>query len=68
MGGIATLVYNRLKPNTTKIGEGIISDEYNLIRLDHVKPALNIINYYGAQQSRTANDDILQSWYRLLRI
>ena len=65
MGGIATLVSNKLKANTTKVGEGIDGDEYNIVRLDHVQPPVNIINYYGSQESRTANEDILQSWYRL---
>ena len=67
MGGIATLVANKLKQNTTKVCEGTNGDEYNIIRLDHVKPALNIINYYGAQESRTAKEDIMQSWYRLMK-
>ena len=33
----------------------------------NVYPAVNIINYYGSQESRTAKDDILQSWYRLTK-
>ena len=67
MGGIATLVSNNLKQNTTKVGEGIDKDEYNIVRLDHVNPPLNIVNFYGEQESRTPNDDILNSWYRLTK-
>jgi hypothetical protein len=63
--GVATLVSNKLKQNTTKVGEGKSGDEYNIVRLDHVQPPLNIINYYGAQESRSANEDILKSWCRL---
>jgi hypothetical protein len=58
MGGIATLVANSLKENTTKVGEGSEGDEYNIVRLDHIKPPLNIINWYGEQESRNSNDDI----------
>jgi hypothetical protein len=67
MGGVATLVSNDLKQNTTKVGEGTLDDEYNIVRLDHVKPPVNVINYYGEQESRTPNDDILKSWYRLVK-
>ena len=59
------MVLNSLKQNTTKVGEGANGDEYNIVRLDHTKPPLNVINWYGEQESRTPNEDILQSWCRL---
>ena len=65
MGGIATLVANSHKQNTTKVGEGFNNDEYIIVRLDHVNPPLNIINWYGEQESRNSNEDILLSWCRL---
>ena len=55
MGGIATLVADSLKQNTTKVGEGSDGDEYNIVRLDHINPPVNIINWYGEQESRTPN-------------
>ena len=65
-GGVSTVVANYLKPYTVKVGEGKEEDdEYVIIRLDHVIPALNIINIYGSQESRTPNDDVLESWTRL---
>ena len=45
--------------------EGQEGDEYIITRLDHVVPALNIINTYGHQESRTSKDDITASWLRL---
>ena len=65
MGGIATLVADTLKQNTTKVGEGSNGDEYIIVRLDHIIPPGNIINWYGEFESRTPNDDILHSWWRL---
>ena len=65
---ITTLISNSLSDNTTKVGEGSDGDEYNIFRLDHIKPPLNIINWYGEQESRTANEEILQSWAKLRKI
>jgi hypothetical protein len=65
MGVVATLVIDHLKQNPTKVGEGKEKDEYIIIRFDHVKPPINIINWYGQQESRTDKEDILQSWSRL---
>ena len=65
MGGITTLVSNSLKQFTAKVGEGIEEDKYNIVRLDHIYPLLNIINWYGEQESKTPKEDILQSWSRL---
>ena len=65
MEGITTLVSNSLKQFTAKVGEGIEEDKYNIVRLDHIYPLLNIINWYGEQESKTPKEDILQSWSRL---
>ena len=62
MGGVCTAVRNNLKPHTVKIKEGADEDEYLVTRLDNVKPALNIVNVYGGQESRMDNQDILESW------
>ena len=40
-------------------------DEYVITRIDNVVPAVNIVNIYGQQESRTANDLIYESWVRL---
>ena len=42
MGGVASMVSNDLKQYTTKVGEGKDGDEYNIVRLDHIKPPINI--------------------------
>ena len=43
MGGVATVVENYLKPNTTKVAEGEGQDEYLVTRLSHVHPPVNIV-------------------------
>ena len=45
--------------------KGRESDEYIITRLDHVTPPKNIVNIYGQQESRTSNDDSLESCRRL---
>ena len=57
------MISDYLKPHSVKVGEGKENDdEYVLTRLDHVTPVGNIVNIYGQQETRTANDKILDSW------
>ena len=64
-GGVATLVSNHLRPHTVKVGEGREKDEYIIVRLDNVMPALNIINIYGENEKRAGEQSVLNSWLRL---
>ena len=48
-----------------KVKEGEDDDEYLITRLDHVHPALNIVNVYGGQESRMSRQEVLESWGRL---
>ena len=52
MGGVCTAVKNTLKSHTVKVKEGEDKDEYIITRLDHIKPAINIINIYGGIEDR----------------
>ena len=45
--------------------EGQEGDEYIITRFDHVVPALNLVNIYGQQESRSSKDEISASWLRL---
>ena len=65
MGGVATFVTNDLKQNTVKVKEGIEKDEYIVTRLDHVSPAINIMNVYGGQESRMSKQEVQDNWIRL---
>ena len=65
MGGVCTAVDNRLKSKMVTVKEGENEDEYLITRLEHVKPALNIVNIYGGQESRMEKQEILESWGRL---
>ena len=65
-GGVATVVAEYLKPNTTKVTEGREGDEYIITRIDVTVPAINIVNIYGSQEGRTEKDEIEKSWLRLM--
>ena len=65
MGGVCTVVKNSLKPYTVKVQEGADDDEYLVTRIDNVKPAINIVNVYGGQESRMDKQDVLEAWGRL---
>ena len=66
-GGVATVIANHLVHNTMKVAEGTEEDEYIITRIDKTVPAVNIVNIYGSQESRSTNDDIEKGWYRLMK-
>ena len=65
MGGVATFVANDLKQNAVKVKDGVDNDEYLVTRLDHVSPAINIMNVYGGQESRMTKQEIQNNWIRM---
>ena len=65
MGGVATMVQNYLKAQTVKNMEGEEEDEFLITRVSHTNPALNIVNIYGAIESRLDNQEVLESWGRI---
>ena len=65
MGGVATLVANEVKQYAVKVKEGEENEEYLITRLNHVVPAINIINVYGGIEGRMSKDEVLESWTRL---
>ena len=56
-----------MKHNTMKVTEGKDDDEYIITRFDNTVPAVNIINIYGQQESRTSDIEIENSWLRLMK-
>ena len=67
-GGVATLIAEYLRPDTVKVSEGKDGDEYVITRLEHVIPAVNVINVYGNIESRAGGkDNILERWMRLMK-
>ena len=66
-GGVSTVIANHLKHNTMKVTEGTEHDEYIVTRFDHTVPPINIVNVYGAQESRNTDSDIEKSWLRLMK-
>ena len=65
MGGVAILVENDVKQSAVKVKEGEDNDEFLVTRLNHVVPALNIINVYRGIESRMSRQEVLESWIRL---
>ena len=61
-GGIATMVANSIKQHATKVAENNNHDEYTIIRLEHVKPAINIVQVYGRIETRTGPEKVAEGW------
>ena len=66
-GGICSAVVNRMKDHTVRIMEGGDDDEWQAIRLNHVSPAITIVNIYGEQEGRTNKEEVRAKWGRLLK-
>ena len=66
-GGIATMVSNSIKSNATKIAQNNQHDEYMVVRLDHIKPALNIFHIYGQVEKRAGPEKVLEGWTQILQ-
>ena len=64
---MSTVIANHLKHSPMKVTEGKEDDEYTLTRFDNTVPAVNILNIYGNQQSRSNDGEIKRSWLRLMK-
>ena len=65
MGGIATCIVKEQSVNTVKVAEGK-SEEFIITRHNEFKPALNVINYYGKQESRQTTEEVERGWEEVL--
>ena len=65
MGGIATCVNNKNATTALKVSEGR-DDEYIITRHGEFNPAINVINYYGKQESRQSKSSIDEDWENIL--
>ena len=68
MGGVATAVVDAEKSSTLKIVEGENKDEFIITRHGKFQRAINCINYYGEQESRTDKIEIEERWARLTKM
>ena len=66
-GGIVTMVANNLKAYATKVTSNNKHDEFMVTRLDHVKPALNIIHVYGQTEGRAGQQKVLEGCAEILK-
>ena len=56
---------NQVKCHALKVKEGEGDDEFIITRLDHVVPAVNILNVYGGTEGRMTKQEVLENWVRL---
>ena len=64
-GGCSISVVNAMKQETVKVKEGINDDEYIIVRIETFAFPINIVSYYGEQESRSGgNDKVLDKWLR----
>ena len=61
-GVIAAMVANSIKQHATKAAENNNHDDYTIIRLEHGKPALNIVHVYGRIETRTGPEKVAEGW------
>ena len=59
------MVAEHLGSNNVRAGEGRDSDKYIMTRLNHVIPALNIVNIYGENENRAGQRKVLEPWLQL---
>ena len=57
---------NNIKEHAVCVGEGEGEDEWLAVRLDHVTPAITIMNGYGEQEGRSGKEEVIARWGRLL--
>ena len=67
-GGICSAVVGSLKEQTVRVVEGGEEDEWQAVRLNHIRPAITIINVYGEQEGRSSKDEVRAKWGRLLKV
>ena len=65
MGGVATLVANDVKNQALRVTEGDETDEFLVIRLGHVDPAVNVLNVYGGIENKMTKQEVTENWVRL---
>ena len=64
-GGVVTLVANEVKSQAIRGTEEEENDEFLLIRLGHVEPAVNVLNVYGGIETRMTKQEVTENWVRL---
>ena len=57
MGGVATAVNDEHSAFALKVAEGV-NEEFIVTRHNNFQPALNVINFYGKQESRQTIEEI----------
>ena len=66
-GGICSAMVGSLKEETVRVGEGGDEDEWQVVRLNYISPAITIFNVYGEQEGRASKEEVRAKWGRLLK-
>ena len=62
------MVEDSLRQQAVRVTDNSDGDEFLIVRLEHVEPALNVINLYGMQEGKEGEEGkkrVLESWVRL---
>ena len=65
-GGVATFIKVKDKFNTIELFKGKGDNEVIITRHGQFTPAINVINFYGPQESRTSFNTISENWEVIL--
>ena len=62
------MVEDSLRQQCVRVSDHWDGDEFLILRLEHVEPALNIINFYGMQEGKEGEEGkkkVVESWTKL---
>ena len=54
-----------VKSQALRVAEGEENDEFLVIRLGHVEPAVNVINVYEGIENRRTKQEVTENWVRI---
>ena len=63
-GGVATLVSDRISPNSCAVGSGSDKTELLTVRLENVSPAITCLSYYGCQENN--REEVDEGWEKVI--
>ena len=66
MGGISTSIKEKFKNFAANVGQGVGDDEFIITRHSQLCVPINVINWYGEQESRSCNDEVESRWNRIV--